>query len=124
MSLVGISKTSEAACRKKYDSAIFLAGRRGCFHDHALAQELYGAFCLRQGDTEDARYHTQRAIEIYDEWGATRVASLLRIKHSIAGMSFPLPQQQRQPPSDISMEISVCTTPPMANLTNAEHWQS
>jgi hypothetical protein len=105
MSLVGINKTSEAACRKKYESAIFMAARRGCFHDHALAQELYGDFCLRQGDTEDARYHTQRAIEIYDEWGATRLASLLRFKHSSGGLSMPLPQQQ--PP----LEISVSTPP-------------
>jgi hypothetical protein len=108
MSLVDIRKSaSEIACRKKYESAIFLAARRGCFNDHALAQELYGAFCLRQGDTEDAYYHTQRAIEICDEWGATRVASLLRVKH---GSAFPLPQPQLQPSSDRSMEISACTS--------------
>ena len=106
MSLVILNKASEGACRKKYESAIFQAARRGCFNDHALAQELYGAFCHRQGDVDDARYHTQRAIEVYDEWGATRIASLLRDKHSRNGISFPVPQQLLQPP----LEISVCTT--------------
>jgi hypothetical protein len=106
MSLVVLNKASEGACRKKYESAIFQAARRGCFNDHALAQELYGAFCQRQSDVDDARYHTQRAIEIYGEWGATRVASILRDKHSRNGMSFPVPQQLLQPP----LEISVCTS--------------
>jgi hypothetical protein len=98
MSLVGIlNKTDETACKKKYESAIYLAARRGCFHDHALAQELYGAFCLRQGDTDDARYHTQRAIDIYDEWGAKRVASLLRGNHDLhRSNATTLPQQEEQ----------------------------
>lgn len=100
MSLVGsLSKASEVACKKKYESAIFMAARRGCFHDHSLAQELLGAFWLRQGDVEAACYHTQRAIQIYDEWGATRLASLLRVKHdSNTGMSFLLPHQQQELP--------------------------
>jgi hypothetical protein len=97
MSLVGMSKSNEAVCRKKYESAIFMAGRRGCFQDHALAQELYAAFCLRTGDTEDALYHTQRSMQIYEEWGAKRIASLRRINHgNISGMSFVLPHQQQE----------------------------
>jgi predicted ATPase len=68
--------------RTKYDVAIVLAGRRGFTHEQALAHERFAETCLRQGDIDDAMYHFNKAITLYEEWGAAAKVRHLRDMHT------------------------------------------
>jgi tetratricopeptide (TPR) repeat protein len=66
---------------KHYKTAILLAGRRGFTNDEALTHERFGEHALRLGDSNDALYHFERAIELYQEWGAHAKVVQLRSAH-------------------------------------------
>ena len=55
---------------KHYEVAILVAARRGFTNDKALAHERFGEHALRLGDLNDALYHFERSIVLYQEWGA------------------------------------------------------
>jgi Flp pilus assembly protein TadD len=67
---------------KHYEAAILLAGRRGFTNDEALAHERYGEHALQLGDSDNALYHFERAIFLYQEWGANAKVVHLRSAHS------------------------------------------
>ena len=68
--------------KKHYEVAIHLAGRRGFTNDEALAHERFGEHALHLGDLNDALYHFERAITLYQEWGAHAKVLQLRSAHS------------------------------------------
>jgi tetratricopeptide (TPR) repeat protein len=72
---------------KSYETAILLAGRWGFTNDHALAHERYGEHCRRHGDLSEAKYHYDKAINLYVEWGAHAVADDLRVR--LTGYNVP-----------------------------------
>jgi hypothetical protein len=56
--------------KKHYEVAILMAARRGFTNDEAMAHERFGEHALQLGDSNDAFYHFERAIALYQEWGA------------------------------------------------------
>ncbi|KAL3929618.1 MAG: hypothetical protein SGARI_004701, partial [Bacillariaceae sp.] len=71
-------KASKA--KKLYESAILLAGKWTLTNYRALSHELAGESAQRLGDDEDARYHYDHAIELFEEWGAKWRANKLKKK--------------------------------------------
>ena len=71
-----------------------MAGRRGFTSDKALAHERFGEHALQLGEQDDAVYHFEQAIALYQEWGAHAKVNQLRLAHS----SLPL-----APPMEISL---------------------
>ena len=67
--------------KKHYEQAIIAGGRRGFIHDHALANECFGAFFLRESDENEAAYHLRQAHALYSEWGALAKAKQLERKY-------------------------------------------
>jgi predicted ATPase len=53
-----------------YDQAIVLAGRLGLTSDQALAHERAADYALGIGDMNDAKYHYEKALVLYADWGA------------------------------------------------------
>lgn len=78
---------------KHYEVAILLAGRRGFMNDRALAHERFGEYVLSRGDTSDALYHFDRAIQLYRDWGAHAMIKTLKAKHT----------ELLKPPSEIKL---------------------
>ena len=68
--------------KKHYEVAIVVAGRRGFTNDEALAHERFGEHALHLGDLNDASYHFERAIALYQEWGAHARVLQLRSAHN------------------------------------------
>ena len=87
--LAGLAGDSHLA-KKQYEVAIILAGRRGFICDKALAHERFGGHALHLGDLNDALYHFERAIALYQEWGAHAKVVKLRSVHSNLPLAQPI----------------------------------
>uniref|UniRef100_A0A7S1V0R8 MalT-like TPR region domain-containing protein n=1 Tax=Grammatophora oceanica TaxID=210454 RepID=A0A7S1V0R8_9STRA len=78
------SKAAAATGEKAVDcfsSAIRAAEAGNIFpHIRALAYERAGFAMLRANERKDAEAHLCRALELYDEWGATRKVQALEAK--------------------------------------------
>jgi len=71
-------KTAEA--ETQYGEAISVAGRNGFVQDKALAHERFMEFHLKQqGDDYWAKYHFNKALMAWGDWGAVAKADHLRI---------------------------------------------
>jgi hypothetical protein len=71
-----------AVAAAKYEEAIVMAGRRGFLQDHALSNELYGQFLCSRGETTQGALHINKAISLYQEWGAHAKVDHVRAKFS------------------------------------------
>lgn len=69
-------KTHEA--KAKYEVAILLSGRRGLLQDRALAHERFGEYYLELDNQHEATYQMNKAVELYEEWGALAKCHQLR----------------------------------------------
>ena len=67
----------DGAAKRMYESAINIAGRMGVTQDQALAHERLAEHCMRLSYENDARYHFDRAVELYKHWGACARTDLL-----------------------------------------------
>lgn len=61
-----------------YDQAIVQARQHGFIHVEALSNELAGKFWLGMGKQEFARSYFQKALFLYDKWGAKRICNRLQ----------------------------------------------
>ena len=57
--------------KEKFNDAIVTSSRNGFLQDRALAHELAGAFFKAQGDDNWEKYHIDRSIACYQEWGCS-----------------------------------------------------
>ncbi len=62
-------KSSKA--KEKFNDAIVTSSRNGFLQDRALAHELAAAFFKAQGDDNWEKYHIDRSIACYEEWGCS-----------------------------------------------------
>ena len=76
--------------KKHYEVAILVAARRGFTNVQALAHERFGEHALQLGDLNEALYHFERAITLYQEWGAHAKVSQLRSSHSSLLLAPPI----------------------------------
>mmetsp|Transcript_15424 Transcript_15424/g.31173 ORF Transcript_15424/g.31173 Transcript_15424/m.31173 type:complete len:266 (+) Transcript_15424:360-1157(+) len=69
-----------AVAETQYGEAISVAGRNGFVQDKALAHERFMEFHLKQqGDDYWAKYHFNKALIAWSDWGAVAKADHLRI---------------------------------------------
>ncbi|MHC4269755.1 MAG: GAF domain-containing protein, partial [Planctomycetota bacterium] len=67
---------------RMYEQAIKHAEENGFIHEEAIANELAGDFCLRQGMQDLARVYIRKAIYLYDKWGANVKVKLVNKKYT------------------------------------------
>lgn len=70
-------KADNGDAKRMYERSIQLAGRLGITHDQALAHERLAENCQRLGYQNDAKYHFERALELFKDWGANARADIL-----------------------------------------------
>ena len=68
--------------KSKYEQAISTAKRNGLIQDAALAHERAGLFFLAQDDTSWGKYHIEKSIKLYGDWGCKAKVTHLTEKHS------------------------------------------
>ena len=65
-----------------YETAILLCGRRGMLNSvWAMAHQRRGEFFFRKGNLEDARHDLNKAISLYQDWGALAKCEQLQEKY-------------------------------------------
>ena len=64
-----VSKGKLDLAKEKYQDSISVAKRNGFVQDAALAHERAGIFFLAQDDTSWAKYHIEKSILLYKDWG-------------------------------------------------------
>ena len=57
--------------KEEFNAAIATSSRNGFLHDRALAHELASAYFKVQGDDNWEKYHIDRSIACYQEWGCS-----------------------------------------------------
>ena len=77
-----VSKGDPALAKSKYDQAIATAKRNGFIQDAALAHERAGLFFLAQDDTSWGKYHIEKSIKLYGDWGCKAKVTHLTEKYS------------------------------------------
>ena len=92
--------------KKHYGVAIVWAARRGFTNVEALANERFGEHVLRLGDLNDAVYHFDRAIALYQEWGAHAKVLRLRSAHSSLPLAPPIEINSAQGDKMAKVELS------------------
>jgi len=83
-------KNREDDVRKQYNDAISMSTRGGYVHDTALAQERFADYLYSSvGDLQEAKYHLEKSIQRYTNWGAMGVVEHLHNKYHdvLAGSS-------------------------------------
>ena len=73
-------KSSDA--REEFDRAISTASRNGFIQDRALSHERCALFFVKEKDNEWASHHMKKAIQSYEDWGASRKVQHLQEKFS------------------------------------------
>jgi len=80
--LPGKKGVPELAVREMYNEAIIKLSRSGMSHHAAIANECAGEHLFRQGDHQGwGDVYLSRAIDLYQEWGATVKVEHLRAKY-------------------------------------------
>lgn len=69
--------------KKAFDEAIKVCSRTGLSNFEAMANEGAALFFFKEGDKDWGMYYMEKALELYDDWGATGKAKLLRLKYGI-----------------------------------------
>ena len=67
----------QLSAEKNYQSAIAMAARGGFIHDAAIANERYGQYLVSTDDENGAKFHINKSIGYYKEWGASKKVDLL-----------------------------------------------
>ena len=73
-------KSSDA--KEEFDRAISTASRNGFIQDRALSHERCAIFFVSDKDDEWATHHVKKAIQSYEDWGASRKVQYLQEKFS------------------------------------------
>lgn len=73
-------KSSDA--KEEFDRAISTASRNGFIQDRALSHERCAIFFVNDKDDEWATHHVKKAIQSYEDWGASRKVQYLQEKFS------------------------------------------
>ena len=60
-----------------YEQSIQSAHQHKFIHEEALANELYGIFCVEAGDLYKGNELLGRARNLYEEWGAKKKADMI-----------------------------------------------
>ena len=76
-----VSKGKLDLAKEKYNDSISIAKRNGFVQDAALAHERAGIFFLAQDDTPWAKYHVEKSILFYKDWGCTAKVDHLSTKY-------------------------------------------
>jgi hypothetical protein len=79
---IGFATKKYEVAAAKYEEAIVMAGRRGFLQDHALSNELYGQYLCSRGETAKGALHINKAISLYQEWGAHAKVDHVRARFS------------------------------------------
>jgi len=69
-------KSSNA--KADFDRAISTSSRNGFTQDRALSHERCALFFVNEKDNEWARHHMTKAIESYEDWGASQKVQFLK----------------------------------------------
>jgi predicted ATPase len=81
---------TQADAKEQYRIAILIASRWNLTSEQGLAHEKLADYCVRLGDLEDANFHYQRAIELYEVWGALgKTEHLRQTMASLPGINRP-----------------------------------
>eukprot|EP01082_Thalassiosira_pseudonana_P006090 g5506.t1 g5506 contig2:666682-670873(+) len=64
------SKGEHETAKEKYLASIDSARKHRFVHEEGLAMELLGICCAASGDVDGARWHTSKAFDCYESWGA------------------------------------------------------
>ena len=75
-------KASESAVKEAFNTAIISSSRTGCRQDAALANLLCGEYFLKQRNDKDwASFYVGKAINQYEDWGASGMARYVSEKY-------------------------------------------
>ena len=76
------AKGKGSDAREEFDRAISTSSRNGFIQDRALSHERCAIFFVNQKDSEWATHHMKKAIQSYEDWGASRKVQYLQEKFS------------------------------------------
>lgn len=68
------AKGDSLKAKAAYEQSIKSAHEHKFIHEEALAYELFGIFCLEEGDMCKGNELLEKAQELYDQWGAHKKA--------------------------------------------------
>lgn len=60
-----------------YEKSIQSAHEHKFIHEEALAYELFGIFCIEEGNLYEGNELLEKARGLYDSWGAKKKAALI-----------------------------------------------
>ena len=74
---VYFAKGDSAKAKNAYERSLVSAHKHKFIHEEALAYELYGIFCVEEGNLCDGNDMLEKARELYDQWGAKKKAGFI-----------------------------------------------
>ena len=80
LDVMGGAKKREEA-RARYEKGTKIAHERGAVQDEALCCQRHGEWCLRDGQSSEGKLLLERAIRLYEVWGARALVRHVQDKH-------------------------------------------
>jgi len=71
------SKGEREKAKTAYEKSIQSANEHKFIHEEALANELFGIFCVEEGDPDKGNKLLENAQQLYERWGAKKKAEVI-----------------------------------------------